>query len=553
MPISTTQISKTIQDITPMMVLSIDKNTQFIVFSNSRFTEVTGYESGDLLDTNVFSYIKSDGFIRFADALELLKNTKQSATEFEVTLLDSSGAEIDSVLYLRLHERFPDIIYLFFTDNRKQKAKNEKLEVYRQIFSSTNDMMAIINTDLKYQIVNQAYLDHFGVTEQEILNTYVKDMHGDNSDFIIERIEHTLKTGKKVRIQPKIKDVLSKTGTQYVDVLYAPFYDEEQNIVGVIVYAKNITSFKNQEFEIKKRMHYYESLFQHSPDLLASINLKNGVIIECNQTLERILGYDVGEVNGKHIFEFHSQIHNADLANAIAQLKLGKMITGLELSLVTKNNEIIDAHLRTTPLIDIGDDVAIFVWRDVRHQKKLAYKASHDPLTRLLNRSGFLEELEKPFAEHTLKVLCYIDIDNFKTLNDRFGHLKGDEFLIELSKIFKSNIRKNDHVGRIGGDEFVILIYDSEISVVEKIMLSILDEIKELTQSSSEYEKLDLGASIGIAELYPDEPTKLGMQRADDACYESKRKGKNRISVFEAKPKKSKLELLRISDITAPL
>ena len=550
MPVSATQISKTIQDITPMMVLSIDWDTQVIIFSNTRFTEVTGFSSDELLDSSIYSFLTSDGYISFADALEALKSNEAYVPEIELTLLDVEGNKIDVVFYPRLHERFPNIVYLFFTDNRKQKAKNKSLDVYRQIFSSTNEMMSLIDKDLKYHTVNKSYLDHYGVTEDEIINTFVGDMHEDNAEYIISNIKHTLLTGEQVRIQPQIKDELSETGLQYVDVLYSPYYGDENNIEGVIVSARNISAFKNQESQIKKRMHYYESLFQHSPDLLASINLQNGEIKECNRTLERILGYKAGELTGGHIFDFHSQIHIADLANAIAQLKQGHMITGLEVSLVSKNKEIVDAHLRTTPLIDIGEDVAIFVWRDVRHQKKLAYKASHDPLTRLLNRSGFTEEIEKPFGEHTHKTLCYIDVDNFKSLNDEFGHLKGDEFLIDLSKIFKRNLRKKDSVCRIGGDEFVILIYDSTVMMVEKIMSAILEQVLELTKNSEEYNTLDLGLSIGIAELNRDESTKIAMQRADDACYDSKRKGKNRISIFEQPKKKSRLSSLELKVMT---
>lgn len=541
MPVSATQISRTIQDITPMMVLSIDRKAQTIIFSNTRFIEVTGFSSNQLLNSSIYSFLSNDGYIFFADALESLKTYKENVPEIELTLLDAGGDKIDVVFYPRLHERFPNIVYLFFMDNRKQKAKNKSLDVYRQIFSSTKEMMSLIDKDLKYHTVNKSYLEHYGITEEEILNTFVGDMLVENADYILDNIKHTLSTGEQVRIQPQIKDELSETGLQYVDVLYSPYYGDNNKIEGVIVSARNISAFKNQESQIKKRMHYYESLFQHSPDLLASINLKNGEIKECNRTLEKILGYKAGELTGRKIFDFHSPIHVADLANAIAQLKQGHMITGLEVSLITKNDEIVDSHLRTTPLIDIGEDVAIFVWRDVRHQKKLAYKASHDPLTRLLNRSGFSEEMEKPFRGHTHKTLCYIDVDNFKSLNDQFGHLKGDEFLIDLSKIFKQNLRKKDSVSRIGGDEFVIIIYDSTLIMVEKIMQSILEQVQELTKHSAEYKTLNLGLSIGIAELNCKESTKVALKRADKACYDSKRKGKNRISIFEQPEKKSSL------------
>ena len=183
--------------------------------------------------------------------------------------------------------------------------------------------------------------------------------------------------------------------------------------------------------------------------------------------------------------------------------------------------------------------MAIFVWRDIRHQKKLAYRASHDPLTQLLNRSGFLEELDEPFGSSKWKTLSYIDVDNFKMLNDTFGHGKGDEFLKDFAKTLRINLRKDDSICRMGGDEFVILIKNIKFSNIKDIMQNVLDEINIVIQETSEYKQSQLSISIGISEIYPNESSQLSLQRADNACYESKRAGKNRITVSDFKENKS--------------
>ena len=534
MRISATVFSKAIQEVTPTMVLTIDRDSQRIVFSNTRFTEITGFAKDRVINSNIFAYIHRNDYIHFADALEQLSNTTKSNAEYEISILDVNNDPIDVILYPRYQSDQPNYLFLFFNDNRLQYKKNKSLDVYRQIFSSTKEMMALIDTDLHYHTVNKSYLDHYGVTEESIINTPVKDMHGDNADFIIKNIKHTLETGEQVRIQPQIKDVLSNTGLQHVDVLYSPYYDDQQRIIGVIVSARNITSFKEQEAEIRKKMHYYETLFQHSPDLLASVNLNTGEIIECNLTLEKTLGYQQGEISGRHIFEFHSQPDNASIANAIAKLKRGEMINGLEVSLLSKSKETVDSHLRTTPLVDIGDNVAVFVWRDIRNQKKLAYRASHDPLTELLNRSGFLEVLKQPIPNKQKNVLCYLDIDNFKQLNDQFGHLKGDDFLTDLARILTNTLGEKDYICRIGGDEFVILIKNSLPELVEVSMNSILNQVKEVIRNTEEYKNLDLGLSIGITDFTSAEPIKTAVQRADSACYASKSKGKHTITIIDS-------------------
>lgn len=533
--LSDTEFSEVIQEVTPTMALIIDKETQRIVFYNQRFQDVSGYSGERLINTNIYSYINNKDYIEFAYALEYFSKEENSTKEHEISIVHENGDLVDVIFCPRFQKSYPNYVFLFFTDNRIQAKKNQTLNVYQQIFSTSKEMMSLIGTDLKYRMVNKAYLNHYGVTEEEILNTPVKDMHGDNADFIIENIKHTMTTGEAVRIQPQIKDVLSDSGYQYADVLYSAFYDDNDKIIGVIVAARNITSLKKQESEIRKKMNYYESLFQHSPDLLASVNLKTGEIIESNQTFETILGYEKNEIIGKHIFDFHVQSDNSYVANAIAKLKYGSKINGLEVSLMTKGKEKVDSHLRTTPLIDMNYDVAVFVWRDIRNQKRLAYRASHDPLTNLLNRSGFMEIINNnSMDEVNRKVLCYLDIDNFKQLNDQQGHLKGDDFLIDLARIMTNVLTEKDLICRIGGDEFMILVSSSEPLDVKKTMANILDQIEERIRNTKAYMNLGLGLSVGIAEFYHNEAINKAIKRADTACYNSKNSGKNTISIFDS-------------------
>lgn len=523
------QITKNIQDITPIAIVCIDAISQEIVYVNLQFRQKLGYSKKEILNKSIYSLITKANYITLANSLTCNENELE---ESKVVLVAKEGQHIDTVLHSTKHEDNPELIYLFFKDNRKQKEKNNLLNVYKQIFSSTKELMSLVGKDMRYITVNKAYTEHFKLSYDQIINKRVVDLHGDKADFLLEKLKYTLETGQQVRMQPKINNP-NGDGVLYVDTLYSPYYNDVGNIAGVIVSARDITSFKEEEIALGKKKHYYKTLFQYSPDLLASVSLKTGVMIECNRTLENILGYEKSQLNNKHIFDFHLQEHNAKLANAIATLKHGGTISGLEISLISKSGEIVDAHLRTTPLVDIGDDVAIFVWRDIRHQKTLAYKASHDPLTQLLNRSGFLEELDKPFGSSKWKALSYIDIDNFKGLNDTFGHTIGDEFLKKFATILRYNLRKDDSICRMGGDEFVVLFKDIKFSNVKGIMQKVLSETRILVHKIPEYKQADLGISIGISEIHSTESIQLSLQQADNACYKSKRRGKNRITICD--------------------
>ena len=527
------EILQDIQDIIPTMIACVDKLNHTIVYTNKQLRKKLDYSKEELLGLDIFSLIIYDELILFADTIANI-DTQNKGEALEVNLVTKQGLQINAVLHSAKHDNNPDIIYLLFTDNTKQNKKNKALDVYKQIFSSTRELVSLVGKDMNYIKVNKAYSDQYGLKHDELVNKSVRSLHGDKADLLIENLQYTIDTGEERRFEATVNNPMAKSGFQYMDALYSPYYDDKGNVVGVIVSARDITPFKLEEIELEKKMHYYRTLFRYSPDLLASVDLKTGIIIECNRTLEKTLGYKEKELNGKHVFEFNLEKHNAKLANAISTLKQGVRINDLEVSLVSITGEVVDTHLLTTPLIDIGNNVAIFVWRDVRHQKKLAYKATHDLLTKLLNRSGFLEELIKPFGRVAVKTLSYIDVDNFKTLNDTYGHHKGDEFLMSLAEILNEGLRTDDCICRIGGDEFVILINDVNLHKTKEIMQNLLDKVSTLIQQTSDYRKSKLGISIGIAEMDSKYSMHEGLEQADNACCEAKRKGKNRIVLSTA-------------------
>lgn len=165
----------------------------------------------------------------------------------------------------------------------------------------------------------------------------------------------------------------------------------------------------------------------------------------------------------------------------------------------------------------------------------LSWEATHDPLTNLWNRR-FLEhrvnrllDSNQPAAPQ--HVLLYIDLDDFKPINDTHGHHIGDSFLRAVAQSAETCVRKNDTLARIGGDEFAVLLENCTVdkagAIAECIRLSI-------TNCSIEYNGATIrnaGCSIGLA-AFTDEPQNFQqlLRRADHACYTAKNSGKNRVS-----------------------
>lgn len=159
--------------------------------------------------------------------------------------------------------------------------------------------------------------------------------------------------------------------------------------------------------------------------------------------------------------------------------------------------------------------------------------ARQDPLTKLANSRMFHERLTYEAARHKRNkaalCLAYIDLDNFKMVNDKLGHSGGDKVLIEVARKLKQSVRQVDVVARLGGDEFAIVFVDAAPEKVQEIGERIVRHILGL---KDEVAGIPLGASVGILaiENIPDNPDSL-VQLADEAMYIAKTSGKGQISV----------------------
>ena len=168
-------------------------------------------------------------------------------------------------------------------------------------------------------------------------------------------------------------------------------------------------------------------------------------------------------------------------------------------------------------------------------REKLKYYASTDVMTGLLNRRAGLELLNNEFQlTKELKgnlVVCFIDVDNLKIINDTFGHNEGDKLLISATEIIKCNIRKYDFVIRMGGDEFLVFINNiSATNIILKKCNYLLNKIESIKVDGINY---PISLSIGVA-IAPKDGSNFNdlYRNADKALYDAKNQGKNRCNFF---------------------
>ena len=171
-----------------------------------------------------------------------------------------------------------------------------------------------------------------------------------------------------------------------------------------------------------------------------------------------------------------------------------------------------------------------------RLSQQLSYQAAHDPLTGLVNRREFEKRLSEALREYredqSEHALCYIDLDQFKVVNDNCGHEGGDQLLLQITSILKHQVRANDIVARLGGDEFGVLLKNCPLSksslIAEKIRLAV-DENRYINNGKA----IRVGCSIGLIPLNSESQESSDVMReADAACYAAKDGGRNRVHIY---------------------
>ncbi|MCK5395646.1 MAG: EAL domain-containing protein [Gammaproteobacteria bacterium] len=212
-------------------------------------------------------------------------------------------------------------------------------------------------------------------------------------------------------------------------------------------------------------------------------------------------------------------------------------------SLITKEEMVISIESSIAPMKSEAGELlgAVIVVQDVSHTRRLtrqlSYQASHDLLTGLYNRRKFEESLEEILMnvreEDRHHTLFYLDLDNFKIVNDTCGHIAGDELLKQLPALFNEVLRSGDIVARLGGDEFGIILENCELRRAAGIADKIRQKIKDYRFIWDD-RTFEIGVSIGVIGINSDNcEMSLVLSAADVACYAAKDSGRNRVHVYE--------------------
>jgi len=265
-----------------------------------------------------------------------------------------------------------------------------------------------------------------------------------------------------------------------------------------------------------------------------------------NPVAETLTGCTLAEGVGKPIetvYRVQDQSTGSPLANP-ARLCLAEdtVISGVNLAQLVRADgrsyavEETAAPIRGKEGKTIG---AVLVFHDVTEtreaSRKLAYQATHDALTGLTNRREFERQVDDALQDakenDTNHAFCYMDLDQFKVVNDTCGHIAGDGLLIELATMLRHRVRETDTVARLGGDEFGILMRNLPLNEARALAEDIRNRVRDY-RYLWEGQTFEIGISIGVVSIRPDTAAAVDIfSNADIACFVAKDKGRNQIHV----------------------
>ncbi|NVJ61630.1 MAG: EAL domain-containing protein [Gammaproteobacteria bacterium] len=283
----------------------------------------------------------------------------------------------------------------------------------------------------------------------------------------------------------------------------------------------------------------YRSLFESVSEGVFILNSQDE-LISANPSFCKMFNCESFE-GVKHYIEREAQLLQLDgYQDFLKSVHDNKRVTNLTVELpVSKNKTIwveVNSHHKSISdtewtiegtISDISERKA--------NQTQLEYMANHDSLTHLLNRRAFEKELKSlVFKPEQTHALIYLDLDQFKVINDVYGHTVGDEFLRRLARQLKSELNNDQVLARLGGDEFGILSVNTEQQQAETLANLLLECVQNFSVQLTDA-KLTVGASIGLVVFNREmNNIELLLSRADAACYLAKDLGRNRMHIYSA-------------------
>ncbi len=415
------------------------------------------------------------------------------------------------------------------------------------VIESANQRAALLTGRTIDELVGRALLEMIGDTDRDVVTARwhfdgPADLDGPASDDGTGPIgNHLLFELVDVDAEPHLVEAS----------LHRPALTDERGGGGLVVLLRDVTDRKRSTVALEQARRRFQQAFHSAPTGMALVRLDDSRIVDANQSLADMLDRPLAELIGSGI---RSITHPDDLRAAATQrarLELGIADTYLiDQRYLHSDGSHVWARTRVSVTEDDGVALAITHIEDVTEQRiaaeRLTHAATHDGLTELPNRAALVERLDallRDAVPGSVSVL-FIDLDNFKVVNDSLGHGVGDELLRITAGRLREVMRDGDRLARFGGDEFVVFIDGGDPSVVAErlrraVQVPVTVDGHELVVTASIGFAVNVSAALTADELLRD---------ADAAMYRAKASGRDRVEAFTEATREASLAALHTAN-----
>ncbi len=429
-----------------------------------------------------------------------------------------------------------------------QAQLGESQRKYRALFENASDAIYLINSGAQKIIdCNPKASEMTGYTVKELKTMSITDLHPQEEESIVSKIFRKVTEKGSLSNIAGINQMRRNGAVLPVEINAATVRLGEKTYTLSIV--RDVTHRKKTEDTLKESEEKAKAICGTSIDAIIMMD-GEGVISYFNRAAERIFGYRQKEIIGKML---HHLLVSEKAKKEYYQSLPGFKETG-QCRMIGKTVEL-HANKKDGTRFPIEISISSFklqgVWQSVgvvrditarkKIEKQLEEAAVTDELTGLFNRRGFFTLFEKHYKSakrHKRRfTVLYADLDNFKALNDKFGHKAGDRALADTAAILRESFRESDIIGRIGGDEFAALITDTSGTDVEStVMMHIRNNLK--LHNEQEKSGHELMLSMGMSHYDPEVPRTLNelITQADASMYEDKQRRKRERETVPSLP-----------------
>jgi diguanylate cyclase (GGDEF)-like protein/PAS domain S-box-containing protein len=430
---------------------------------------------------------------------------------------------------------------------RSEDALRRSEAQYRSLFENVIEGVYRSTADGKFEAVNPALVQMLGYDSVEELLAIpsTRDIYASSDERAqIVATLHASGVVRQAECQLRRRDGTQITGVENARVIH----NEHGDIAGYEGTITDVTVRKRAEIQLYEEKEKAQVTLQSIGDAVITADA-DGRIEYLNPVAEELTGWASREAAGRpvaEVFQVISETTRQPVDSPILRcLREGRVVEIAEHSLlVNRRGQEISIQDSAAPIRDRSGRLigVVMVFHDVsqerRLQRALAYQATHDALTGLINRREFEHRVTEALhlaqtESNPTHVLMYLDLDQFKVVNDTCGHQAGDRLLKQITSVVQTRIRATDTLARLGGDEFGVLLQDCTLETAQRIAENLRQAIRDFRFVWQD-RVMNVGVSIGLAELNAGTDTLATiMSAADVACYSAKESGRNRVQTYK--------------------